>query len=226
MNRLYLLMVFLTVFWLILYLTPLRLRLRYRRKGRNDEFSMELFLWGSLSVYRFEIPFIKLKKPGLKAAVPGPGTPVLRVLRPAFKIRTRLGKKNGRPIVEEKTNIPGLSRMMSALIKQIRLHRRYRPALYPLLRKTSLRRLDWQTELGTGEPAWTGFLIGALWGIKGLLLSYFYALLAPGGKRPRLAIRPSFAGACFNVSIDCILEFRLAYLFFAWLRTIVLKIRG
>ncbi|OPZ71406.1 MAG: hypothetical protein BWY80_01334 [Firmicutes bacterium ADurb.Bin456] len=148
------------------------------------------------------------------------------MLRPAFKIRTLKGKKDGRPVVEEKKNIPGVSRMMSALVKQIRLHRRYRAALYPLLRKTSLRRLDWQTELGTGEPAWTGVLTGALWGLKGLVLSYFYKLLTPGGKQPRLAIRPSFVKTCFKVSIDCTLEFRLVYLFFACLRTMVLKIRN
>ncbi|HPU35192.1 MAG TPA: DUF2953 domain-containing protein [Bacillota bacterium] len=228
MSRLYLVIVLLTVFLLILSLSRLRLRLRYRRKGRNDEFAVELFLWGGLLVYKFEIPFIKRKKPFLRARVPGAGHLVRRVLRPAFKIRAQLEGKGGRPVIEEKRiiRLPGPSRMIGILIKQIALFRRYKPALYYLLGRTHLRRLDWHTEVGTGEPAQTGVLTGALWGIKGFLLSYFYALLAPGGVKPHLTIKPSFKRACFNVKFDCIIEFRLGYLFCTGLKAIVLKIRN
>jgi hypothetical protein len=227
-SRLYLVIVLLTVFLLILSLSRIGLRLRYRRKGRDDEFAVELFLWGGLLVYRFEIPFIKIKKPGLRTKAPGAGRLIRRVLRPAFKIRAQLEGKDGRPVIEEKKKIrlPGPGRIMAVLIKQIGLYRRYKPALYYLLGRTSLRRLDWHTEIGTGEPAQTGVLTGVLWGIKGSLLSYFYALLAPGGEQPRLTIRPSFERACFNVSIDCILEFRLGYLFCTGLKAIVLRIRN
>jgi len=227
-SRLYLVIVLLTVLLLILSLSRIRLRLRYRRKGRDDEFAVELFLWGGLLGSRFEIPFIKIKRPEFRAKAPGAGRLVRRVLRPAFKIRAQLEGKDGRPVLEEKKKIPlpGPVRMMGVLIKQINLYRRYKPALYYLLGRTHLHRLDWHTELGTGEPDRTGVLTGALWGIKGSLLSYFYALLAPGGVQPHLTIRPSFERACFNVSIDCILEFRLGYLFCTGLKAIVLKIRN
>ena len=147
---------------------------------------MELFLWGGLLVYRFNT--IHQNKSWAKEQKHLERTLIRRVLRPAFKIRAQLEGKDGRPVIEEKKKIrlPGPGRMMAVLIKQIGLYRRYKPALYYLLGRTSLRRLDWHTEIGTGEPAQTGVLTGVLWGIKGSLLSYFYALLAPGGEQPRL----------------------------------------
>ena len=92
MSRLYLVIVLLTVFLLILSLSRLRLRLRYRRKGRNDEFAVELFLWGGLLVYKFEIPFIKRKKAVPESESTGAGHLVRRVLRPAFR-SAQLGER-------------------------------------------------------------------------------------------------------------------------------------
>ncbi len=217
MSKVYLAIIFFTALLLILSLSKAKLRLRYQRKGKDDEFAVEFSLWRGLLRSKFEVPVVKIKKSGLRPeSRPESRRLVQRVLRPAFKIRAQLEGEGGRPIIEVKKGIhvPGPARMLAILSGQIRYYRRYKPALYYLLGRISLRRLHWSTELGTGDPAQTGVLTGALWGLKGFLLSFLYA------------IRPCFEKTCLNTNIDCILEVRLGYLFFTGIKAIFLRIRA
>lgn len=81
-----------------------------------------------------------------------------------------------------------------------------------LLQKARLRRFTWHSEIGAGDPFYTGMLTGAVWGLKGVLITLFYRQLPPGGTVPVVVVRPSYHQVCFNTAIDCTLEIRLGYL--------------
>jgi len=92
-----------------------------------------------------------------------------------------------------------------------------------LLKKVRLRRLTWHTEIGTGDPSQTGLLTGVVWGLKGLILTAFNRLLAPGSAGPVVEIWPSFDKACFNTALDCAFDVRLYHLFITGLKYLIIK---
>lgn len=223
-GRAYLVIILVAVFLLALALTPVRLRLRYRRRGKDDEVALEFSIWRGLLCYKLEIPVIKMEKRKLKPNS-RPGPLLWPILRPAFKIKTEIEGKGGRPITEEKKKyrVPGPARMMSILLDTIRRVKKYYPAIIYLLGRVHLRRFQWRTEIGTGDPAPTGFLVGMAWGMKGVLLTYFYRFFLPGGARPLVAVAPSFEKACFNTTLDCIFEVRIGYIMLTGFKALFLR---
>lgn len=227
MNRFYLATTLIVIFLTILSLTRLRIRLKYLRRGKDDEFALEFSLWRGLVVYKFEIPVVKLtkkkaKRSGFKlrkTAWPVPG--------PVFKIKAQVEGKGGRPLAEEKTKVqvPGPARLLNLFLDTVRLIKRYSPAVKYLLRNVHLQQLRWRTEFGTGDPSQTGFVAGLAWGAKGVTLSVVYRLLHRGGARPEVTVAPVFNGVCFSTWLDCIFEVRIGYIIFTGFKTLYLRFK-
>lgn len=225
-SRVDLVIMLVAVFLLALSLTPLKLRLRYRRRGKDDEVALEFSIWRGLFCYKLEIPVIKMEKRKLKPNL-RPRSLLWPILRPAFKIKTEIKGKGGRTITEEKkkVRVPGPARLMSILLDTIRRVKKYYPAIVYLLGRVHLRRFQWRTELGTGDPAQTGFLVGMAWGMKGVLLTFFYRFFSPGGAKPIVAVTPNFEKACFNTLLDCIFEVRIGYIMLTGFKTLFLRFK-
>lgn len=228
MSRIYLLTLLAALFLLVLSLTRLRLRLYYRRRGKDDEVALEFSIWRGLLCYKLEIPVVEMK---VKKAKPKP-RPLHRPLfwpvpRPVFKIKTEVEGKGGRPITEEKKKIrvPGPVRMMKIISNYILLVKKYKTAIVYLLSRVHLLRFHWKTELGTGDPAQTGFLTGLAWGVKGFILTAVYRLLSPGGARPSVAVTPNFEKACFSTTLDCIFEVRIGYIISTGFKALIIKFK-
>lgn len=228
MNRFYLAITLVVLFLLILSLTRLRLRLRYLRRGKDDEVALEISLWQGLVSYKLEVPVIEVTgKKKKKLSRSWLRRPSGLVPRPVFKIKTRLEEEGGRPILKDKRKVvlPGPARIIRILQDVGHMFKKYYPALRYLLGKTHLRRFRWRTELGTGDAALTGILTGAVWGLKGTLLSFAYRLLHRGGARPEVAVAPSFNKTCFNMALDCVFEIRIGHLLFTGVKALVLKFK-
>jgi len=229
-SRVYLVIIVVIVFLLILSLTSLNLRLRCRRQGKDDQFALEFSIWRGLFFYRLEIPVVELKT---KREKPNP-EPQPRhrpsfwpVPRPVLKIRSEVEGKGGRPFTEDQRRIPvpGPVKLVLDLYSTVRFVKRYKLAILFLLRRVHLRRLYWETELGTGDPSQTGFLTGVAWGVKGFLLTVAYRLLSPGGARPKVVVTPSFEKACFNTVLDCLLGVRIGYVILAGFKALIIKLK-
>jgi len=223
-SRVYLVIILAAIFLLILSLTPVKLRLRYRRRGKDDEVALAFSFWHGLFCYKLEVPVIKMEKRKLK---PNLRPWLLRwpVLRPAFKIKTAIKGKGRRTITEEKKkfHVPGPARLMSILLDMLRRVKKYYPAIIYLLGRVHLRHFQWRTELGTGDPAPTGIIVGMSWGMKGLLLSFLYRYFSPGGAKPIVAVTPNFEKACFNTLLDCIFEVRIGYIMLTGFKALFLR---
>jgi len=228
-SRVYFLTVLAGLLLLFLSLTRLRLRLYYRRRGRDDEFSLEFSIWRGLLCYKLEVPVVKMKvkTPGRKKRTRP--RPLSRLApRPVFKIKTEVEGEGGRPIAEEKkqVRVPGPLRLLGILTNSIRLVKRYRSAIVFLLRRVHLRRLQWRTEFGAGDPAQTGFLAGTVWGIKSFLLTVIHRLFASGGARPVVSVAPDFEKARFGATLDCIFEVRIGYIILAGFKALLIKLKS
>ncbi len=225
MSGVYLVIILAALLLFILSLTRLSLRLQYRRIGKDDEVKLEFSVWRGLLRYKLEIPVVEMrvKKPKLK---PRPRL-LWPIPRPVFKIKAEIKGEGGRPIAEEKKKIrvPGPAKMVKMLINYVRLAKKYSPAVMYLLHRVHLHRFRWRTEIGTGDPAHTGFLTGAAWGVKGFLLNNACRLLSPDGARPLVAVSPNFERVGFSTALDCIFEVRFGYIILTGLRALIIKIK-
>lgn len=216
MSGVNLVIILLMVLLLILFLTRLRVRLSYRRRGKDDEFAFELSLWRGLVFYTFEVPVIEMKKKKARPKTkPGLRWGDWLLPRPAFKIKAEVEGKAGRPVAEDTKDVrvPGPDRLLRLLSNAIRLFKTHRPAILYLLGRVYLRSFQWRTEVGTGDPAQTGFLAGVAWSLKGVLLSIICRLSHRGGTRPVVQVAPVFEKACFNTTLECVFDVRIGHLF-------------
>lgn len=114
-----------------------------------------------------------------------------------------------RGLIKYRYNLTGITLKKIKRRPQIKIHQKY---IFTLLKKTRLRRLSWHTDIGAGDPAYTGLLTGAVWALKGLLITVFCRLLAPGGAAPVLEVRPFYHQVCLYTAIECALEIKLGHL--------------
>lgn len=229
MGRAYLLIILAVIFLLILSLSKITLRLRYHRRGKDDNLVLDFSLWRGLFNYKFEIPFVKMQAGEVKTTKKGPGLgSFLRpVLRPAFKFRAEVEGKTGRLIAEKKKKVPVPSpaKLIDMFVNAIRQFKKYYPVVVFLFERVKLRRFQWQTEIGTGEPSQTGVLVGTAWGLKGFLLSLAYRLFSTGGTKPVIYVSPNFEKACFNTFLDCIFEVRIGYIILTGFKALIVRFK-
>ncbi|MCL6560870.1 MAG: DUF2953 domain-containing protein, partial [Firmicutes bacterium] len=143
------------------------------------------------------------------------------VPRPVFKIKTEVEGKGGRPVAGKKTDLDPVQ-LLGMAAKTMRLMKKYYPALVSLMARIHLRRFLWKTEMGSGDPALTGFLVGTAWGVKTFLLTLFYRMIHPGAARPSLGVAPNFEKTCFNTTLDCIFEVRIGHIIVTGFKAIIL----
>jgi len=212
------------LFLLILSLTKINLRILYRKRGKNDQFSLEISIWRGLVSYKLEIPVVEVKKTRPDKA---PGWLLRRIPRPAFKVNVETEEKDGHLIIEEKKkiHIPGPAWFMTTLINIIRLTKRYGPVILHLFRRIHLRRFYWRTKIGTEDPSYTGFITGLAWGIKGSLVTGMYRLFAPRGAKPLFKVVPDFKNAGFSTVLDCIFEVRVGYIILTGFKALLVKLK-
>lgn len=192
---------------LFLFLTVVRVRVSYSRRGRDDRFAVGVSALRGLIRYNFELPEIKIEK---------------KKRWPAIMTKTKVEQKDG-DVLDKRENIISLPKFIRTAFDIVNITRLYGKYIFELLKKVRLRRLTWHTEIGTGDSSQTGLLTGAVWGLKGIMLTAFCRILSPGGAIPVVEVRPSFDKACFNTVLDCAFEVRLGHLFITGIKYFIVK---
>ncbi|MDD4766035.1 MAG: DUF2953 domain-containing protein [Desulfotomaculaceae bacterium] len=227
MGRAYLLVIIAIIFLLVIFLAKITMRLSYRKQGKDYHFALDFTLWRGFIHYKLERPIIKKQPYDKEADRKRPLLRPLQWLRPAFKIKTEIDGKDGRPLSAEKkkAHIPALARLFKILHNAIIGIKKYYPAILYLFRHIKLRRFHWQTEIGAAEPSQTGILTGTVWGLKGFVFSYIYRVFTAGEANPVINVTPNFKKACFNTSLDCIFEVRIGHIIFTSLKALAIRLK-
>jgi hypothetical protein len=100
----------------------------------------------------------------------------------------------------------------------------YKTWLRRTLRIVKVEEFRWQTEMGIGDAAVTGTLIGLLWSVKGAVLSLisnFFTL----NTQPRIDVRPRFHETVFITNVSCIFKFWVGQAMFAGIRMVFYWLR-
>lgn len=88
----------------------------------------------------------------------------------------------------------------------------------------NFQKIHWKSHLGLNDPMYTAILGGALWGLKGALISQFI-------QRAKLDdfyihVESDFDNTVVTSRIDCILKMRLVHIINICVRILLIKIRG
>lgn len=89
--------------------------------------------------------------------------------------------------------------------------------IYSLLRRSTIKKLAWKTDIGVGEADQTGLIFGGLWMIKSFIINYLYhnKLLEI---RPKLSICPFFNEKTIQSKMDCMITIRLGQAIYTMLK--------
>ncbi|MBB5355162.1 hypothetical protein HNR43_001121 [Anoxybacillus mongoliensis] len=87
------------------------------------------------------------------------------------------------------------------------------------LQKVSVLQLQWHTQIGVGDAAKTGMIVGIGWSIKyyivAMVSKYMNVCIAPS-----ISVIPFFQGAVSRTSFTCMIRFRIGYAILAGLKVV------
>lgn len=201
------------LFFLLLTLLPIRFSFRYQYKEGKDRVTVGLGVW-PLGQYKSELPVVNIDWSNEII-----GGVLKNVVTDRLKENEEL-KEQPQESIKEKQG--GLSRSMVDVAKIWSLIRRNLPYINlgrRFYRGIRCRKIRWETELGLADPAHTGILYGAFWGIKGYLWARIkQTVLVKEDCRPVVSVRADFRHRKFNTDIDCLFDLRAAHVIVAGLR--------
>ncbi|WP_418789977.1 DUF2953 domain-containing protein [Phosphitispora sp. TUW77] len=175
------------------------------RKKKNDHLKIEISVFKGIIRYKAEMPVFEINN---------------KPLQPMVKVKTEA--EGVSPSTENK------GRFFEVPLAELLLHlprnvkwafeylERYRKAVKHLIKSVRLRQLSWKTEIGVGDPAYTGIAAGFLWAVKGM----GYGIIRRNVRTdnaPVFSVLPCYCDTCFRVEFHCIFDLRIGNIIVAGL---------
>lgn len=234
-----LLAVFFIIFFLlfiIIFLLNIYLEVIIERRRNKDFILLKVWLLRGLLNFRFRIDYMDLKEELGKLVVQYAGSqsgPAEEIRIPEAREVTLTGKSfkkfldQVRAMARISTSWEALEVLIKGLLKagiraaQLPITRaalsRMLMEVFPRI-KTSCLRLRWVTELGVGDPAITAVVTGALYGVKGTVVSLLNRRI-DFRQAPEIEITPRFTDGVFNTRFEGIFAVNIGQIIksFLWI---------
>ncbi|MFB6467687.1 DUF2953 domain-containing protein [Cytobacillus sp. Hz8] len=196
-------MIFLILFILII-VTKLKVIVDFYHGQDNDDLKIEFKAWFGLIRYKIHVPLVKLDAES-KSIISKEKTSI----GPDAKQDKKTNKFTSKDLFNSLHDTKVLLHHVIGFHKIIR----------KFLHKVKLKNLEWETEIGVGDAAYTGMLIGAIWGIKGSIIGIFsnYMRLMD---MPKLSVQPNFQKAISQTRFQCMFQFRIGQAMFAAIKLV------
>ncbi|MBM7660533.1 hypothetical protein JOC85_001305 [Bacillus mesophilus] len=186
-----------------IFISELHIKIDYVHAQDNDQLSIMLRLW----FFRFtiKVPLIKVDKDSNSVV---------------FEQEIQTGSPTGQPQEKPKdvtSNelVNGFKNIKEIIEHVVGLHKIVRA----FLKKVTVHKLEWHSNLGLGDAALTGMLVGAGWTIKGSIIGVLsqYMILKTS---PTVTITPFFQQTFSHTKLSCMLSFRIGNAILAGLRIV------
>ncbi|WP_062104257.1 DUF2953 domain-containing protein [Bacillus niameyensis] len=76
------------------------------------------------------------------------------------------------------------------------------------IQKLKVKKMEWETSIGLGDAADTAVLAGAIWSIKGIILSWMKSYLT---FNPRVHVFPHYQQIWFQTRIQCMVDLKAGH---------------
>lgn len=208
MNELLWLLVSLSVLLLLFILglfAKLTILVNYQHNNDNDDLKVEFRIFRFMK-YRIHVPLIKIDD----------NSPSLVV-----ESHTHIGKP-GNEQSDNNVHQIGKHDVMTkihnakALLEEVfNLH----VIVKKFFQKVAIKKFEWETLIGVGDAAYTAIAAGALWTMKGSIISLLSHYLQLK-EMPKLSITPHFQAAVIQTRLTCMIQFRIGHAILAGLKLI------
>lgn len=188
------LMSFVLVLLLILFL-PLRFHLYYHKKGNDDDFVMEISPPRNIFHQKIVIPAIKIRDKWRKVVFDWEGE-----VGNEQEVFTQGEKKID--LVDEYHLLVGTSNRIAQHIQ----------ACSYLARYLRLHKFEFIVQVGTGDPAYTGFAAGMLWSLIPPLWKKILNNVQNIEQTPIVRIVPDFTGKRLVLCFDSIFTLKVGHI--------------
>ncbi len=206
----------LIIFFVLSMFLRIRFEVEYRRKGPDDNLTVEMAAFNGLFRYQTKVPVMELDRYFLE--------PVLKMETGTQWVATHPVEDKGLTVkIPVITDV--LANLPAYMQQGIRRMQRYQRIFKKFLRYVRCHQFAWTTEVGLGDPADTGLAAGMLWGLKGYFFSAFRSRVGAMLHSPRLAVKPCFECTCFRLDFHCIFDVRIGHIIIAGLNFVKLSLK-
>lgn len=207
------LLLLLVVFTIVMFIR-IKFDVSFSRKGSDDYLSVRMTALKGLVSYKTEVPVIDIDRFFLE--------PILRLEADIEHVVSHPVEDKGMLV---KIPVIMLMRNMPTFIRQgFHYVERYNRALNKLVKSIRCHDLKWKTEVGLGDPAYTGMASGLVWGVKGLAYGIFRSSIGEMKSRPLFDVRPCFDAVCLRVDFRCIFDLRVGHIIIAGLKFVKMRL--
>ncbi|WP_417899322.1 DUF2953 domain-containing protein [Bacillus haimaensis] len=190
--------------FLLIFFTKITVHFYYHHQQDDDEMIIRLSAWFGLIRYTIDVPLIKVDKETASIEV---------------KEETHMGK-GGKTKEKDKKYSPeeilnsfrDTYEMVRHVVGMHKIVRRF-------LSKMEIKELEWHSNIGLGDAAHTGMVVGAGWTLKGGIVG-FMSHFAKLQTQPILTITPYFQMMVSQTLIKCMIRFQIGYAILAGIRTV------
>ncbi|CAG9623346.1 DUF2953 domain-containing protein [Sutcliffiella rhizosphaerae] len=198
--------VLLFVIMIILTLTRITIDLYYHHAEDNDQMTVKIKAWYGLLRYTIDVPLISIDKDTASIHV---------------EEKTKVGSgdsSNGSEKVKDfspKDIFQSFQDTYNLVKHVVGMHE----IVQRFLSKVEVKHLEWHTNIGVGDAAYTGVLVGAGWSIKGGivgLISNYTKFQA----NPEISITPYFQQIVSQTLFKCMIRIRIGHAMLAGIRTV------
>ncbi|SFE67933.1 DUF2953 domain-containing protein [Alteribacillus iranensis] len=183
----------------MIMVTPVQLSFRLVRKNKRQDIMASLKIW-YIYTKNFEIPIISYDEE----------TPSLVIKEKTSSTLADTVEKDIEETPEDvKRQLNTLRLLVNHVSGLLKIGKR-------LLGKMKLEKLEWRSEIGTGDAAWAGILTGMLWSTKSMVAGVGSSCMKMKCS-PALDVLPHFNKAIFNTEFKCIVAFKLGHAIIAGL---------
>lgn len=193
-------LIIITFLCILIIFSKLTIYLNYYHHKDNDNLKIEFRLWFGLIRYHKNIPLIKVDNDSPSIVVKGEGESendenVSRIT--PQKVINRI--KNIHKIIDHVFQL-------NIIVKKF-------------LKRISIKKFEWNSVIGVGDAVHTGMATGAIWTIKGSvvsLLSHYLRMKV----MPNLMVQPNFQQMITSTELSCMFQFRIGYAILAGLKLV------
>lgn len=195
---------------IIICVSLLRVRfdVEYHRREQNDNLMVKMSLLRGLINYKTEVPVIELEQ---------------RFFAPVLKMVSELDKVPFAPEEDKqlKVGMPITFRSLRSLPAMLKAgwqrFEQYNSALHYFFRFVRCLRFHWRTEVGLDDAAYTGIVVGIIWGVKSFLYKNFRSKIGFMSERPAIEVVPDFFHKRLALDFNCIFDIRIGHIIIAGL---------
>ncbi len=176
--------------------------LTYFHNQDNDELTIKLSTFYGLASYTVNVPVLKIDNDSPAIVVKEEQHSAINETEKTEKITPETIIRDLRHLRDFLKHVIGFHKIMKKLLSRI-----------------SITKFSWKSVIGTGDAAFTGSCIGALWGVKGSILgmiSHYMRLKV----YPIIEVQPHFQKLTSHTELACIFSFRLGYAIIAALQIV------